>query len=66
MYGKYFLKKICNFDLIQLFDGADFEEDDMLEVIIDDAPSSRETCARPIDEMVNETLMSQFYTGMFP
>ena len=29
MYGKYFLKKICNFDLIQLFDGADFEEDDI-------------------------------------
>lgn len=48
------------------FEENDFEEDDMLEVIIDNTPSSRETCARPIDEMVNETLMSQFYTGMFP
>lgn len=44
----------------------DFEEDNMLEVILDDPPPSRETCARPIDEMVNETLMTQFYTGMFP
>ena len=29
MYGKHFLKKLCNFNLIQIFDGADFEEDDI-------------------------------------
>ena len=29
MYGKYFLKKLCNFNLIQIHDGADFEEDDI-------------------------------------
>lgn len=45
----------------------DYDESDTFEVIIDDnpPPSNRETCARPIDEMVNETLMTQFYTGMF-
>jgi glucosamine--fructose-6-phosphate aminotransferase (isomerizing) len=29
MYGKHFLKKLCNFNLIQIHDGADFEEDDI-------------------------------------
>ncbi len=29
MYGKYFMKKICNFNLIHIHDGADFEEDDI-------------------------------------
>ena len=29
MYGKHFLKKLCNFNIIQIHDGADFEEDDI-------------------------------------
>lgn len=29
MYGKYFMKKLCNFNLIQIHDGADFELDDI-------------------------------------
>tara|TARA_B100000886_G_scaffold277824_1_gene201808 strand:+ start:6831 stop:8669 length:1839 start_codon:yes stop_codon:yes gene_type:complete len=29
MYGKYFMKKLCNFNLIQIHDGADFELDDV-------------------------------------
>jgi glucosamine--fructose-6-phosphate aminotransferase (isomerizing) len=29
MYGKDFFKKICNFNTIQLYDGADFEENDI-------------------------------------
>ena len=31
MYGREFLKKICNFNSIQIFDGADFEENDLLK-----------------------------------
>ena len=29
MYGKHFFKKLCNFETIQLYDGADFEESDL-------------------------------------
>ena len=29
LYGKDFLKKLCDFNTIQLFDGADFEENDI-------------------------------------
>ena len=29
MYGKDFFKRLCNFNTIQLFDGADFEENDI-------------------------------------
>ena len=29
MYGKDFFKKLCNFNTIQLYDGADFEENDI-------------------------------------
>ena len=29
MYGKHFMKKLCNFNMIQIHDGADFEEDDI-------------------------------------
>lgn len=32
MYGKHFLKKLCNFNLIQIHDGADFEEDDIPKI----------------------------------
>ena len=31
MYGREFLKKICNFNSIQIFDGADFEDNDILK-----------------------------------
>ena len=29
MYGKHFLKKLCNFNIISIHDGADFEESDI-------------------------------------
>ena len=29
MYGKEIMKKICNFNTIQIFDGADFDEEDI-------------------------------------
>ena len=32
MYGKYFLKKLCNFNVINIIDGADFEKDDIPKI----------------------------------
>ena len=29
MYGKYFFKKICNFNTINIYDGADFEDNEI-------------------------------------
>lgn len=32
LYGKEFLKKLCDFNTIQLYDGADFEQDDIPKI----------------------------------
>jgi len=32
MYGKYFLKKLCDFNIINLHDGADFESNDIPKI----------------------------------
>ena len=32
MYGKEFMKKLCNFNVIQIFDGADFDKNDIPKI----------------------------------